>query len=42
MSEAQTALYKALAQLQLLTDLDDDAMQEAISVLAQTIEDVVA
>jgi hypothetical protein len=42
MSEAQTALYAKLAQLQLLTDLDDDAMQEAISALAQTIEDVVA
>ena len=42
MSEAQAALYAKLAQLQLLTDLDDDAMQEAISALAQTIEDVVA
>jgi hypothetical protein len=42
MSEAQTALYAKLAQLQQLTDLDDDAMQEAISALAQTIEDVVA
>ena len=42
MSEAKQALYAVLAQLQLLTDLDDDAMQEAISVLAQTIEDVVA
>lgn len=42
MSEAQTALYAKLAQLQLLTDLDDDAVQEAISALAQTIEDVVA
>ena len=41
MSEAQTALYAKLAQLQQLTDLDDDAMQEAISALAQTIEDVV-
>jgi len=41
MSEAQTALYKALLQLQALTDLDDDAMQTAISVIAQTIEDVV-
>jgi hypothetical protein len=41
MSEAQTALYAVLAQLQLLTDLDDDAMQEAISNIAQTIEDVV-
>jgi hypothetical protein len=42
MSEAQTALYAKLAQLQQLTDLDDDAMQEAIQQLAQTIEDVVA
>jgi hypothetical protein len=41
MSEAQAKLYSALAQLQQLTDLDDDAIQEAISVLAQTIEDVV-
>jgi hypothetical protein len=41
MSEAQTALYAKLAQLQQLTDLDDDAMQEAIQQLAQTIEDVV-
>jgi len=41
MSEAKSKLYAALAQLQLLTDLDDDAVQEAISVLAQTIEDVV-
>lgn len=41
MSEAQSKLYSALAQLQALTDLDDDAMQEAISNLAQTIEDVV-
>ena len=41
MSEAQTALYAKLAQLQLLTDLDDDAVQEAIQQLAQTIEDVV-
>ena len=42
MSEAQAKLYSALAQLQALTDLDDDAMQEAISNIAQTIEDVVA
>jgi hypothetical protein len=42
MSEAKQALYKALVQLQQLTDLDDDAMQTAISNLAQTIEDVVA
>ena len=42
MSEAKQRLYAVLAQLQLLTDLDDDAMQEAISALAQTIEDVVA
>ena len=42
MSEAKQDLYAKLAQLQLLTDLDDDAMQEAISALAQTIEDVVA
>ena len=41
MSEAKQALYSALAQLQLLTDLDDDAVQTAISKLAQTIEDVV-
>ena len=41
MSEAQSKLYSALVQLQALTDLDDDAMQTAISVLAQTIEDVV-
>ena len=41
MTEAQAKLYSALASLQALTDLDDDAMQEAISVLAQTIEDVV-
>ena len=41
MSEAKAALYNALVQLQALTDLDDDAMQTAISVLAQTIEDVV-
>ena len=42
MSEAKQRLYSALAQLQQLTDLDDDAVQEAISTLAQTIEDVVA
>ena len=42
MSEAKQALYAVLAQLQLLTDLDDDAMQTAISNIAQTIEDVVA
>jgi hypothetical protein len=42
MTEAKANLYKALAQLQQLTDLDDDAMQEAISVLAQAIEDNVA
>jgi hypothetical protein len=42
MSEAKQALYAVLAQLQMLTDLDDDAMQEAISNIAQTIEDVVA
>jgi hypothetical protein len=41
MSEAKQALYKALAQLQLLTDLDDDLMQTAIADLAQVIEDVV-
>jgi hypothetical protein len=41
MSEAKQVLYKALAQLQLLTDLDDDAMQSAIADLAQAIEDVV-
>jgi hypothetical protein len=41
MSEAQAKLYSALAQLQSLTDLDDDAMQEAISNVAQAIEDVV-
>ena len=42
MSEAQAALYSALLKLQALTELDDDAMQTAISVLAQTIEDHVA
>jgi hypothetical protein len=42
MSEAKAALYSALLQLQALTDLDDDRMQTAISVLAQTIEDHVA
>ena len=42
MSEAKQALYAALLQLQALTDLDDDAMQTAISNIAQTIEDVVA
>jgi hypothetical protein len=41
MSEAKQALYAVLAQLQLLTDLDDDAMQTAIANVAQTIEDVV-
>lgn len=41
MSEAQAALYAKLAQLQALTDLDDDAIQDAISQLAQAIEDVV-
>jgi hypothetical protein len=41
MSEAQAKLYSVLAQLQALTDLDDDAMQEAISNVAQAIEDVV-
>ncbi len=41
MSEAKQALYKALAQLQQLTDLDDDLMQTAIADLAQAIEDVV-
>jgi hypothetical protein len=41
MSDAKAALYAVLAQLQLLTDLDDDAMQTAISNIAQTIEDVV-
>jgi len=42
MSEAKSALYAKLASLQALTDLDDDAMQEAISNLAQAIEDFVA
>lgn len=42
MSEAQQKLYAALYKLQSLTDLDNDAVQEAISELAQTIEDVVA
>lgn len=41
MSEAQAQLYARLAYLQSLTDLDDDRMQDAISALAQTIEDVV-
>ena len=41
MSEAQAALYAKLAQLQQLTDLDDDLMQTAIADLAQVIEDVV-
>jgi hypothetical protein len=41
MSEAQAALYAKLAQLQQLTDLDDDLMQTAIADLAQAIEDVV-
>lgn len=42
MSEAKAALYAKLASLQALTDLDDDLMQEAISALAQAIEDHVA
>lgn len=42
MSEAKQKLYAALLKLQNLTDLDDDAMQDAISEIAQTIEDVVA
>ena len=42
MSESQTKLYSALAQLQALTDIDNDEMQTAISVLAQAIEDNVA
>ena len=42
MSEAQAALYARLAHLQSLTDLDDDTMQDAISALAQAIEDFVA
>lgn len=42
MSEAKSALYSALLKLQNLTDLDDDAMQTAISELAQAIEDHVA
>lgn len=42
MSEAQAVLYAKLAQLQQLTDLDDDSIQEAISALAQAIEDVVS
>lgn len=41
MSEAQAVLYAKLAQLQALTDLDDDRIQDAISALAQAIEDVV-
>ena len=41
MSEAKQVLYSALAKLQLLTDLDDDAVQSAIADLAQAIEDVV-
>ena len=41
MSEAKQALDTALAQLQQLTDLDDDLMQTAIADLAQVIEDVV-
>ena len=41
MSEAQAVLYAKLASLQALTDLDDDRIQEAISALAQAIEDVV-
>ena len=41
MSEAQAVLYARLAHLQSLTDLDDDRIQEAISALAQAIEDVV-
>ena len=39
MSEAKAKLYSALAQLQQLTDLDNDEMQTAIRVLAQAIED---
>jgi len=42
MSEAKAALYAKLASLQALTDLDDDLMQDAISALAQAIEDHVA
>ena len=42
MTEAQAKMFSALAQLQALTDLDDDEMQTAISVLAQAIEDNVA
>jgi hypothetical protein len=41
MSPAQAVLYAKLAQLQLLTDLDDDSVQSAIQDLAQAIEDVV-
>jgi hypothetical protein len=39
MTEAQAKMFSALAQLQALTDLDNDEMQTAISVLAQAIED---
>jgi len=42
MSDAKIALYAKLANVQALTDLDDDTMQEAISALAQAIEDFVA
>lgn len=42
MSPAQAALYSALLKIQNLTDLDDDAMQTAISELSQAIEDHVA
>ncbi len=42
MSDAKIALYAKLASLQALTDLDDDLMQDAISALAQAIEDHVA
>ena len=42
MSQAKQALYAALLKLQNLTDLDDDAIQTAISEIAQAIEDNVA
>lgn len=42
MSEAKTQLYAKLASLQALTDLDDEVIQDAISAVAQAIEDYVA
>jgi hypothetical protein len=39
MTALQQHFYAALARIQQLTDLDDEAAQDAIAALAQLIED---